>query len=62
MDSDKVRFETETRPFCYCGQLATKKISGSWFCKKHNSPKKERTKIGDYSGKSNSVNKFNDYQ
>jgi hypothetical protein len=57
-----MKHEADPRPFCYCGLLAVKKVNGGWLCKKHNVLKKERTKIGNYSGKSKSEHAFGDYK
>jgi hypothetical protein len=56
------KFEVETRPFCFCGRLATQVINGVNFCKKHKKLKEEVQKIGRYSGKSKSEFKYNDYK
>ena len=56
------KLDEETRPFCFCGLLATQVINGIHFCKKHKALKEEAHRIGRYSGKSKSENKFNNYQ
>jgi hypothetical protein len=56
------KFEEDTRPFCYCGRLATQIINGIHFCGRHKATKKEVAKIGRYSGASKSENKWNDYK
>ncbi len=48
--------------WCFCGLPATQVINGIYFCGRHKALKKEVAKIGRYSGKSKSVNKFNDYK
>lgn len=58
----RVKHEVETRPFCYCGLLATQEINGIHFCGRHKAIKKEVAKIGRYSGKSRSEFKYNDYK
>lgn len=50
-----------TDKFCWCG-LPLYKIGDKELCQKHlDKPKPDRNKISKYSGKSNSVNKFNNY-
>lgn len=62
--------------FCWCGRLLTEDIKFDWggnqikmgdkWCPRHGKHFKEkptgRVKVGHYSGKSKSVNKFNEYQ
>ena len=55
-------FKVDTRPFCYCGRLATQVINGVNFCGRHKTLGKEAERIPKYSGKSKSINKFNNYQ
>ena len=61
-DAMSTKFEADTRPFCFCGLLATQTINGIHFCKKHKALKKEVAKIGRYSGASKSEFKYNDYK
>ena len=59
--------------YCYCGRALIKNLIGEYICSKHkdrylpeDNPRKEKTPRKrarpHYSGKSNSVNAYNDYQ
>ena len=57
-----MKFETETRPFCFCGRLATKQVGSVWFCDSHKEKKVVIKRNKELHGKSKSPNRHYDYQ
>jgi len=47
--------------FCYCGLPSIKELNGVPLCHKHNKPQVKTPKRGRFSGRSKSINRFNDY-
>ena len=56
------KFQPDTRPYCYCGRLATQLIKGIHFCGRHTKLKREVQRQPEQHGKSKSKARFYNYE